>query len=374
MKKYNCKHCGAELYWDANAGTLKCEYCEHEFTPEDFEDAEASATATDGIATAAEVDQGGAEADTREEKYEREADEFDKATDESESADLVVYECEHCGAEVITARSTVATTCAFCGRAISLSNKLVGDFKPESVIPFAVDEKQAVEIYKGYCKKALLSPGTFKSENEIKKVKGVYVPFWLHNFTVNADAVVGAENVSSHKRGDDKVVEHHMFRISMDVKGDFKSIPTDGLKNLDDKLMSSIEPFDYSKLTEFNPAYMAGFYAEEYDIGREDTIAQAKERADDAMRAECIEKAGLYEAKMMESYNPSYTNEVSKYAMLPVWLFNVTYKGKDYQFAVNGETGKIAGKLPISIPKLVGAVLGSGVLTQALALVLRLVA
>lgn len=374
MKKYNCEHCGAELYWDANAGTLKCEYCEHEFTPEDFEDDKT-----------VKVDNGGTinidnpvvvinNANTREEKYEREVDEFDKATDDSESADLVVYECEHCGAEVITARSTVATTCAFCGRAISLSSKLVGDFKPESVIPFAVDEKQAVEIYKSYCKKALLSPGTFKSENEIKKVKGVYVPFWLHNFTVNADAVVGAENVTSHKRGDDKVVEHHMFRISMDVKGDFKSIPTDGLKNLDDKLMSSIEPFDYSKLTEFSPAYMAGFYAEEYDIGGEDTIAQAKERADDAMRAECIEKAGFYEAKMMESYNPSYTNEVSKYAMLPVWLFNVTYKGKDYQFAVNGETGKIAGKLPISIPKLVGAVLGSGVLTQALALVLRLMA
>lgn len=373
MKKYNCKHCGAELYWDANAGTLKCEYCEYEFMPADFEDEATAETAN--VSEVTETAEGAtAETNVREEKYEREADEFDKATDDSESADLVVYECEHCGAEVITARSTVATTCAFCGRAISLSNKLVGNFKPESVIPFAVDEKQAVEIYKSYCKKALLSPGTFKSENELKKVKGVYVPFWLHNFTVNADAVVGAENVTSHKRGDDKVVEHHMFRVSMDVKGEFKSIPTDGLKHLDDKLMSSIEPFDYSKLTEFNPAYMAGFYAEEYDIGGEDTIAQAKERADDAMRAECIEKAGLYESKMMESYNPSYSNEVSKYAMLPVWLFNVTYGGKDYQFAVNGETGKIAGKLPISVPKLAGAVLGSGVLTQALALVLRLIA
>lgn len=360
MKKYNCKHCGAELYWDVDAGTLKCEYCEHEFMPEDFD-----------LETEVDVEIEPAE---REEKYEREADEFDKATDESESADLVVYECGHCGAEVITARSTVATTCAFCGRAISLSDKLVGNFKPESVIPFSVDEKQAIEIYKKYCNKALLSPKAFKRENEIKKLKGLYVPFWLHNFTVNADAAVDAENVSSHRRGDDKIVEHHMYRIAMDVKGDFKSIPTDGLKNLDDKLMSSIEPFDYSKITEFNPAYMAGFYAEEYDINGEDTIAQAKERADDAMRSECLSNAGFYEAKVIESYHPSYSNEESKYAMLPVWLFNVTYKDKDYQFAVNGETGKIAGKLPISIPKLLGAVLGSGVLTQAIALAVRFMA
>lgn len=366
MKKYNCKHCGAELYWDANAGTLKCEYCEHEFMPSDFEnEVEAEPVLQEPI-------EASSESDSREEKYEREADGFDRATDDSESADLVVYECEHCGAEVITARSTVATTCAFCGRAISLSNKLVGDFKPESVIPFSVDEKEAVNIYRGYCKKALLSPAKFKSENEIKKVKGLYVPFWLHNFTVNADAVVDAENIHTHRKGDDKVIEHHMYRISMDVSGDFKSIPTDGLKKLDDKLMSSIEPFDYSKLTDFNPAYMAGFYAEEYDVSGEDTISQAKERADSAMRDECISNAGLYESKLLESYNPTYLNEESKYAMLPVWLFNVTYKGKDYRFAVNGETGKIAGKLPISIPKLVGAVLGSGVLTQAVALVIRL--
>lgn len=367
MRKYNCKNCGAELYWDAVAGTLKCEYCECEFMPADFENEVASEPVSQ------EAEEASTESDTREEKYEREADEFDKATDDSDSADLVVYECEHCGAEVITARSTVATTCAFCGRAISLSNKLVGDFKPESVIPFSVDEKKAIEIYKEYCNKALLSPAAFKSKNEIKKLKGVYVPFWLHNFTVNADAVVGAENVHSHRRGDDKIVEHQMFRVSMDVKGDFKSIPTDGLKNLSDSLMSAIEPFDYSKLTDFNPAYMAGFYAQEYDMSGEDTISQAKERADDAMRDECVDNAGLYESKMIESYNPVYSDEESKYAMLPVWLFNVTYNNKNYQFAVNGETGKISGKLPISIPKLLGAVLGSGVLTQAIALVIRLV-
>ncbi len=356
MKKYNCPHCAAELFWNAELGTLHCEYCERDFTPEELDK------------TFAMESQNPA----KEEQITREVDSYDKATDDSESQDLVVYSCTNCGADVITARSTVATTCAFCGRAISLSNKMVGDFRPERVIPFLYDEKKAIDIYKNYCNKAVLSPKHFKTHNEIKKVKGVYVPFWLHSFDEEADVLVGAENVIEHKRGDDKVIEHHRYQIPMHVSGKFTSIPTDGLKNLDNDLMSAIEPFDYSKLTEFNPAYMAGFYAEEYDEDANATRGYALQRADEAMKNNAVNNAGPYEMKVCETFNAEYRNEEAAYAMLPVWMFNVEYKDKNYQFAVNGETGKIAGKLPTSIGKLVGAAIGSGVLTQAICLVIRL--
>ena len=356
MKKYNCPNCAAELFWNAELGSLHCEYCERDFIPEDL-DKSFSVEST---------------AEPKEEKITREVDPYDKATDDSTSADLVVYSCTNCGADVITARSTVATTCAFCGRAISLSDKLVGNFKPERIIPFLQDEEKAIQIYKNYCKKAVLSPKQFKKNNEIKKVKGLYVPFWLHSFDEEADVLIGAENVFSHKRGDDKVIEHHRYQIPMHVSGKFTSIPTDGLSNLDNNLMSAIEPFDYSKLTDFNPAYMAGFYAEEYDEDAETTRNAALSRADEAMKNNATQNAGLYEVKVCESFTSSYSNETSAYAMLPVWMFNVEYKNKNYQFAVNGETGKIAGKLPTSVGKLIGAALGSGILTQAICLVIRL--
>lgn len=369
MKKYNCPNCSAELYWDAEANALKCEYCEKQYQPAELDAIAAKVDAVKGKKTEEKKEDPA-------EKVARETTDQDKVSDDSsktDSADLVVYSCQNCGAEVITSKSTVATTCAFCGRAISLSNKLVGEFKPDSVIPFAVDEDKAKEIYKAYSKKGGLVPNTFKNASVIKKVKGVYVPFWLHSYDESANIMIAAENTHSHKRGDDKVIDHEMFNVDMDVSSRFNSIPTDGLKNLDDELMSAIEPFDYSKLSDFNPAYMAGFYAEEYDEGAEVKIAEAKERSRRALEAEAKNNAGPYMEKLVTSYTPKYENVESKYAMLPVWLFNVDYKDKLYQFAVNGETGKVAGKLPMSKAKLAAAAGGSFIGTQLIAMIIRLI-
>jgi len=368
MKKYNCPNCAAELYWDAEANALKCEYCEKQYQPAEL----------DAIAAKIDAVKGKKEVEVKEEpseKVARETTDQDKVSDDSsktDSADLVVYSCQNCGAEVITSKSTVATTCAFCGRAISLSNKLVGEFKPDSVIPFAIDEDKAKEIYKAYSSKGGLTPGAFKKSAVIKKVKGVYVPFWLHSYDEEADVMIAAENTHSHKRGDDKVIDHEMFNVDMKVKSSFSSIPTDGLKNLDDKLMGAIEPFDYTKLSDFNAAYMAGFYAEEYDENAEIKIADAKERSKSALEREAKDNAGPYMEKLVTSYNPKYENVESKYAMLPVWLFNVDYKDKLYQFAINGETGKIAGELPMSKAKIAAAVGGSFFGTQIIAMIIRL--
>lgn len=329
MQKYNCKNCGAELYWDSNANCLKCEYCDAEYQASEFDIEE-----REGQAKEAE-------------------DEHVKATDDSESEDLVVYQCSHCGAEIITARSTVATTCAYCGRAIAMTSKMVNEFKPDVVIPFSCDEEQAKKVYKKYIHSSFLTPKDFKAEETIKKIRGVYVPYWLHSFTNRTKALVYGENVTSHRRGDDKVVEHHMYHIKIDAQGRFENMPTDALKNLDNTLMDALEPFDYQKLEAFNPAYMAGFYAEEYNEDEEATINRVTQRANQTMAAAVQKEAGVYGVKYIKDSSTSITDRDSRYAMLPVWLLNVEYKTKDYLFAINGQTGKIVGQLPMSIKKLV---------------------
>lgn len=339
MQKFNCKNCGAELYWDSEASCLKCEYCDSEYQATDFESEEVPQSEQ-------EVKQPEAQ----------EADEYAKATDDSELTDLVVYQCSHCKAEIVTSKSTVATTCAFCGRAISITNKLVNDFKPDAIIPFSIDENEAKGIYKKYIGSTFLTPKEFKSEAVIKKMKGIYVPFWLHSFDSNTKADVYCENITSHRRGDDKVVDHHMYNVTVEAKGSFKDIPTDGLKHLDNALMDAIEPFDYSKLTEFNTAYMAGYYAEEYNECDKVTRERATERATQTMRSRMEQEAGMYAIKQIRSYDENLTEISAKYAMLPVWLLNVTYKEKEYLYAINGETGKIVGKLPVSVQRLLFAI------------------
>ena len=121
MQKYNCKNCGGELYWDSSANCLKCEYCDARYQPAEFEQPVPN--------------------DVNPEP--ESADDYAKATDDSDSLELVVYKCSHCGAEIVTAKSTIATTCAYCGRAISITDKLADHFKPDAVIPFLFDEQKS---------------------------------------------------------------------------------------------------------------------------------------------------------------------------------------------------------------------------------------
>lgn len=350
MKKFECKNCGAELYWDSNANCLKCEYCDAEYQPSDFDE--------EGAGADAEVTSTAEDKQPKQGEPEK-ADEYARATDDSDSIELVVYKCEHCGAEIVTAKSTIATTCAYCGRAISLTNKLVDNFKPDAVIPFLFDETKAKEAYKKYVHSSCLTPKNFGRESVIKKMKGVYVPFWLHSFEQNTDATIYGENVMSSRRGNDKIIDHHMYHISIDASGTFTNIPTDALKNLDNALMDALEPFDYSKLEKFNPAYMAGFYAEEYNEDEDVTLSRATERAKQTMLSRVEGAAGTYGIRYIKSSSERILDRKSKYAMLPVWLLNVEYKNKDYLFAINGETGKIVGKLPIDVGRLLAIVAGS---------------
>jgi hypothetical protein len=160
--------------------------------------------------------------------------------------------------------------------------------------------------------------------------------------------------------------------VYVDANGIYENIPTDGAKKLDDALMDALEPFDYKKIAPYNPAFMAGFFSEQPDEEKEATLPRAKERVQKSMLEQMTKTAGSYDKKRVVVQNSAYANEKATYATLPVWMLNVTHKGKDYQFAINGETGKVVGKLPMSIPKLLLMAAGSGLAVQIIMLILRL--
>lgn len=358
MKQYSCKNCGAVLYWNPTTSSLECEYCLMKFKVSDFDNEPETEN----------------KHQEKEREYEPEAvtDENVKATDESESADLVVYKCSKCNAEVVTSRTTIATTCAFCGEAVSITNKIVDNFRPDCVIPFKITKEEAMEEYKKYSQKGVLTPKDFNKKNAIEKMKGMYAPFWLHSFTNRVGAIVSGEHVTSSRRGYDKVNTHKMYEVDVEAEGRFENIPADALKNIDDKLMSSVEPYDYSNLEKFSPAYMAGYYAEEYSEDAEQTFARTEKRANDVMAQKVLDHVTGYTSERMKSFGNNIDDATAKYTMIPVWLFHTKYEGKDYVYAINGQTGKVAGDLPICKKILFkyGAI--AFVATQVIALAFRL--
>ena len=334
MQKYECKVCGAELHWDPNAGCLKCKFCDSEFQPSDFEDKTLESGA---------------------EKKSKAVDKRYTNSGQNIADSMLVYKCDECGAEVVASDTTMATICPYCGRAISVTDKSAGNFRPERLIPFAVDKKKAIELFTKYTKSSILVPKAFQDEHTIEKTQGLFVPFFLHSVDLRSKAEIHGEHSHSHRSGDDKITETKIYEIDMRADGKFTDIPTDASTELDNGLMDALEPFSYDKVQPFNPAYMAGYLAEQPDEKANETKQRAIHRAEEAMEHKMVEEAGNYSNKRVTSSNHSKSNYSNSYAMLPVWLMNVDYAGTKHTFAINGETGKAVGKLPISIPKTLGA-------------------
>ena len=134
----------------------------------------------------------------------------------------------------------------------------------------------------------------------------------------------------------------------------FEKIPVDASSKMPDDYMDSIEPYDYAELKPFSTAYLPGFLADKYDVSVEDS----RERAD----TRCA--GSLVDALENTVSGYSSCNETGRdihlkrgkvhYALLPVWILNTRWEGKDFLFAMNGQTGKLVGNLPVSTKRVIG--------------------
>lgn len=346
---YKCPTCGAEIFWNASQGKFVCEYCGDSFTMEDME--------ASGQAAGA-VDSGNVE--THQELLEEERGQV-TSTDGTVGNNLVKYKCSYCGSEIITDRATAATVCVYCGNAVVMGEQLINDFAPDLVIPFKVEKDKVMKAFKEFSKKPL-TPKAFDPEKVVEKMQGVYIPFWL--YSGECHGVMNAEGINKkkHRSGDYEVIEKSHYRVLRDGKVKFKDVPVDGSSKTDDAAMDSIEPYDYSALVPFKPAYLSGFLAERFDEDAEKCFSRAKERIENTTLDQ-LKKSAPYDEINVKNYNADIKKEKPKYAMLPTWLLYTTYNGTKYFFAMNGQTGKFIGNLPISGGKLavfsiIGGIIG----------------
>jgi DNA-directed RNA polymerase subunit RPC12/RpoP len=336
---YLCPVCGAEIGWDAQANCFKCMYCDGEFTVDQLsgKNIDAAENATpDNVQHAVAISE--------------EEMSYTTTDDGTEGSDLVKYQCSHCFAEMITERATAATTCVYCGHPIVFTEQVVGDFAPKYVLPFEKTKEEAHKAFTDFMNKPL-TPKDFKEECTIDKVQGIYIPFWL--FSGRCDAVGRFETRTciKERRHDKKI--HRTWDVYESLRKGanyFEHVPADGSSKTDDAAMQSIEPFDFSKLIEFNSAYLSGYLAERYDEDAEVQKPKIEERIKNTTHDKMVETCN-FDRVRTEEFKHQIVYSGADYALLPTWLFYCTYKNKRYFFAMNGQTGKFIGNLPISLGK-----------------------
>lgn len=327
--EYKCPNCGADLKFDPTIQTLACEYCDSSFTMEEIKKiyAELEALPTD-------------------EALEEAKDEFAEHTQ--------LYYCKSCGAEIMADDRQTALFCYYCHNPVILSGKLTGDYKPNKVIGFRYTREQALDAFKEWCKGRKFVPSDFKSDQQLEKMTGLYVPFWVADCDVDAHYSAVGKKVRTWTSGEYVYTETKEYSIVRNARILTKGIPADGESKIDDLLMEAIEPFDYKDMKDFSMSYLSGFYADKYDVDRAGVLPRIRERADKVSREQVHNSIGNYSSIKVENETYNLLRTDWSYMMLPVWFMSYKYKGKVYEFAMNGQTGKLAGTPPLSKAKLAG--------------------
>jgi DNA-directed RNA polymerase subunit RPC12/RpoP len=321
-----CPGCGSPLPYDASIGKWKCESCGSIFGVEEINKMTQDS-----------------DLDTDTQKNPNPPNITSDPNDPQ--PDLNVYRCKNCGAEMVADDTTAATFCVYCGSTSILKNRLEGEFRPSRVIPFAKKKEDAINAFKNLMHTENFVPDDFTKESNIEKITGVYIPFWLYSGNVSGHIQGRLHKIQTWRSGDYKYTKTDIYDCERAGSVAFDGIPADGSKKFDDDTMDSIEPFDLTALEKFNYAYLSNFLAEKYDV----TADEDQERAAQRMRNTIIShlEKTINGTLISPQQNVKEKIENIEYVMLPVWMLNTFWQGKAYTFAMNGQTGKLVGQVPV---------------------------
>ena len=263
--------------------------------------------------------------------------------------DAAVYECPSCGGQVITDKNTSSTFCAYCHNPTVLASRLKGEYRPARLIPFQFTREQAVEAVKKLCKGRPLLPKEFRKCAENGEITGLYVPFWLFSADVDATMTATGRRIHTWSDGNYRYTKTDVYHVQREGTVPFRLVPVDGSSRMDDRLMDGLEPFSYDQLMQFSMEYLSGFYAENFDVDSQSSFRRFSSRATGGAEQALRDTVRGYTSVDSVKTATKFNGNDCLYVMLPVWTLMISYKGKTYLYAMNGQTGKAVGKLPVSL-------------------------
>ena len=339
VTNYQCPSCTGPLRFDGSSGKLECDYCGSSFTTAEIEKLyqekleQAEQAALDAAAENAEQSTAVAES----------------AEWDAEQDGMKIYNCPSCGAQLICDATTAATSCPYCGNPSVIPGQFHGMLKPDYILPFKISKEEAVAALKKYYQGKKLLPGQFSRQNHLEEIKGLYVPFWLFDGTAAADMNYQATRVLSARHGNEMVTTTEYYDVRRAGTVHFTRIPADGSRKMPDDLMDSIEPFDYSELKPFSTSYMPGFLADIYDVDDRESFERVQTRSSNSTLQIMDSTVSGYSTITPTRKQIRVQKEKTSYALLPVWMLSTQWNGKNFIFAMNGQTGKFVGDLPVSM-------------------------
>ena len=329
ITSYKCPNCGAGIDFKPALQKFRCDYCLSEYTEGEI----------------AEI-------------YKNLEEEETSQDDIVEDKSLASYTCNSCGATVVTDDTTASTFCYYCHNPVIISDRLSGGFQPNKMIPFTIDKEKAKETFLNWATKKKFVPKEFYSSSQLEKITGMYLPYWWADCKVDVDYEGEGNMVNVWQSGDTEYTETKKYKIVRKGNIHINNVEELAFTKIDDNLLNGIAPYKENEAINFSMPYLSGFFAEQYNISEEEItpkIVESVERYTKILISNTISEFNNIDEK--DNKIEIISKEMS-YTLLPAWILTYQYEGKTYVFAVNGQTGKSFGELPINNKKVFGVAAG----------------
>jgi len=336
-----CSSCGANMVFNPTTQKLYCPHCGSEVEFVDDSKAE--------------------ELDLAQSFYKG------KVWDKNE---VISFRCKNCGAEIVLNNGESASSCPFCGTAHVEKIEEMKGLKPNGLIPFSFDDSKALEYSKAWAKRKFFAPRRFKNNLSANNINGIYTPSFTFDSYTSSDyqgkiGIHHTRTVGSGKNRHTQTWTEWRY-ISGKYYDNFDDVLISAGSKFNQKQLNKISPFDTNESKVYEDKYLYGFKAYRYDEDLKGCWESAKKVIDKTLRRNILSQYSYDEVAYL-NVSTMHENVTYKYVMLPVYIGNFNYNKKLYNFYVNGNTGKVGGKTPKSLFKIIATVLISVALIIAIA-------
>lgn len=275
-------------------------------------------------------------------------------SDECKTGGDSLHVCLNCGGEIAVNDYMSASKCPYCDNYLIFDERVEGEYEPHLMIPFKIGKEKVKQLLREKFKKAVFAPSDFLAEVKLKTIEGMYVPFFLYDYAANWDYEGEGTKIRKWISGNTEYTEISYYQLIRNMDIDFQRIPVDASIAMEDSVMDLMEPYTYDALEAFRAKYMSGFFGERYNETTEELEYRAKQKAKTDAEVLLQATLGGYNTSRTIRKNLSLDRTKANYTLFPVWIYSYYYKGEDYRFHINGQTGKIVGKVPVSKGKVIG--------------------
>jgi predicted heme/steroid binding protein/ribosomal protein S27AE len=333
-RQFKCPRCGASTSYSAGEAALACAHCGHVETPDAPVVGRAAQQAEFTVETLEQEDRGWGQ--TRREVH-----------------------CESCGADIVLEPGELTAACPFCASQRVIARQEARQIRrPTHLIPFQVNQQDGARQLQEWLARGWMHPSGLRQAAASARLNGVYLPFWIFSARLSTSwqAEVGQKRTRKTWDGKRKT-EIKWKKQSGRLNLKISDMLTPGTHKVSATLLQQLYPFELSALTVYDPAYLAGWQAQVYDVG----LRPAWDQARHWMRQQA--KSAIYrkiDSRHVRNLNMTadLQDERWRYVLLPVYLSAYRFKDRTYQVMVNGQTGKAAGQKPLDWRRVGGALAG----------------